>query len=385
VDSGLMSTIAEEMAIDVITPMAERPEPCRIGSASGMEAPSTAAVEAKAEIIAAHVGGRKRRDDRVSDASDQVLHVLYGSDLVEHAHIGKDATDQQYRRPRHSAQSRALFSRRDQYQHEAYDKRRETDVEPVAGSERKGRNRKDGYARERGTPVKRQASAIRLVGLGTGYGLFERDPPPQQPETAEGHEHQGRDHGVEDQAVGEEQPGVLRQVPRRKYAVSDDAEGADRRVGARRGTRYDHYAHEEGADPVLGGGPERDRRHDGHSGRAQRADAGNQGGKGEHDPGHEPDVAPDQPDPPVHQQIHGPVVLRDGEQEGDPGQQDEQVAGEDPEYFVDGHAAEQRAHDESRDEPHDAEVDRQHRGHHEHDEQYNQRKDLNGHEPPPSA
>jgi hypothetical protein len=45
-----MSTIAEEIAIEVTTPMAERPDPCKIGSASGIEAPSIAAVEAKAEI-----------------------------------------------------------------------------------------------------------------------------------------------------------------------------------------------------------------------------------------------------------------------------------------------------------------------------------------------
>jgi hypothetical protein len=105
-------------------------------------------------------------------------------------------------------------------------------------------------------------------------------------------------------------------------------------------------------------------------------DGGEQRGDEEHDPGDGGDVAADELHRPADQQVDGAVVLRDGEQVGDPDQRQHQLRGEAAEDLVGGEADRQRADHEGGDEGERAHVDRQERGDREDDDQRDDGDDL---------
>ena len=203
----------------------------------------------------------------------------------------------------------------------------------------------------------------------------------QQGDATEGEEADRRHHQVEAQAgqehrhLGYFQPGFLH------HAIGDAAVHADRREAARLRTMDDQQAHHQRIDVVLLGKAQGDRADDGDRGGAQRTERGEHRGDHEHHPRNGHDMAAHRFHCPVHQQVDGAVLLRDGEQIGNADQGQEQIAGKAGQDLLATHVDPQPADDEGQREGDRTHVDRHRGGDDEHDHQTDDRCDLWTHAP----
>ncbi|MNN07466.1 hypothetical protein D3C81_1202920 [compost metagenome] len=185
---------------------------------------------------------------------------------------------------------------------------------------------------------------------------------PHQAQPAQRHEEAGGHGQVHAQAgecgghLVERQPGLLHDL------VGDAAIDADWREAPTLRAVDDHQAHQQRVDAVARRKAQRNRRDDGHRGRADRADRRQQRRDHEHDPRNGGDPAAHRTHRKPHQPVDGAIVLRHGEQVGDADQGQEQVGGKAGKDRLGRHGRDQGADQEGADKGERAHVDRQHRG-----------------------
>ena len=159
---------------------------------------------------------------------------------------------------------------------------------------------------------------------------------------------------------------VQRQAGFLDDAVGDAAVDADRREAAPLRTVHHEEPHQQGADLVLEGKAQRDRRDDRHRRRADRADCGERRGNEEHDPRNRRHPSPDRPHRAPDQPVDRAVVLGQCEEIRDPDQRQKQLTGEETDDRLGAEASQQGSDQKGADEGEHAHIDRQSGGNHEH-------------------